>query len=176
MMTEEQKNKVEENIGLVWKVIADKLHGQTQFGMYTKDDIFQIGCIGLCKAILTDTGGNFSTYAYRLIWHQICDALVYASRRQVRETTCDVLPKVSEEGKGDAILKLDLEHAIAEAMVTAPNATAKGILAMKLMAAGYTSKEIGMQMNASDKLVCAWVSKARKYLRNQKGIQELVKA
>ena len=33
MMTEEQKNKVEENIGLVWKVIADKLHGHTQFGM-----------------------------------------------------------------------------------------------------------------------------------------------
>lgn len=176
MMTDEQKNRVEENIGLVWKVISDKLHGQTQFGIYTKEDIFQIGCIGLCKAILTDTGGNFSTYAYRLIWHQISDALVYASRRHEREITCEVLPKIAKESKEDTILKLDLEHAIAAAMLTAPNATAKGILAMKLMESGYSSKEIGIQMHASDNLVCAWVSKARKYLRNQKEIRELMRA
>lgn len=39
------------------------------------DDIFRIGCIGLCKAAATDKGGTFFTYAYRLIWNEICDAL-----------------------------------------------------------------------------------------------------
>lgn len=175
MMTEEQKRKVEDNIGLVWRVINDKLHGQEQFGIYTKDDLFQIGCVGLCKAVLTDKGGNFSTYAYRLIWHQICDALIYASRRQALESSRDMLPFVSAESEADRMLQIDIKRALEKAMQSVPNSTAKGILALQLMATGYSSKEIGKQMQASDKLVCAWVSKARKYLRNQKQMRELVK-
>ena len=45
------------------------------------DDLFQIGCIGLCKAAATDKGGCFSTYAYRLIWNEICTALILAPGR-----------------------------------------------------------------------------------------------
>ena len=52
-LTAEQQRKVEENMGLVGKVIADKVHG-TYFGRYTREDLFQIGCIGLCKAAATD--------------------------------------------------------------------------------------------------------------------------
>ena len=71
-LTAEQQKKVEQNIRLVQKVINDKVHGPYQLGIYTYDDIFQIGCIGLCKAAATDKGGTFSTYAYRLIWNEIC--------------------------------------------------------------------------------------------------------
>ena len=74
-LTAEQQRKAEENMGLVGKVIADKVHG-TYFGRYTREDLFQIGCIGLCKAAATDKGGCFSTYAYRLIWNEICTALI----------------------------------------------------------------------------------------------------
>ena len=55
-LTAEQQRKAEENMGLVGKVIADKVHG-TYFGSYTREDLFQIGCIGLCKAAATDKGG-----------------------------------------------------------------------------------------------------------------------
>lgn len=50
ILTAEQREKVEQNIRLVQKVINDKVHGPYQLGIYTYDDIFQIGCIGLCKA------------------------------------------------------------------------------------------------------------------------------
>ena len=50
----EQQKKVEDNLGLVNKVINDKVHGPYYLGMYTRDDLFQIGCIGLCKAAATD--------------------------------------------------------------------------------------------------------------------------
>ena len=50
-LTAEQQKKVEQNIRLVRKVINDKIHGPYQLGIYTYDDIFQIGCIGLMKAI-----------------------------------------------------------------------------------------------------------------------------
>ena len=52
----EQQKKVEDNLGLVNKVINDKVHGPYYLGMYTRDDLFQIGCIGLCKAAATDKG------------------------------------------------------------------------------------------------------------------------
>ena len=75
-LSEENQRKVEENLGLVHKVINDKVHGPYQLGIYTREDLFQIGCIGLCKAAATDKGGNFSTYAYRLIWNQIKQSLM----------------------------------------------------------------------------------------------------
>ena len=97
ILTAEQREKVEQNIRLVQKVINDKVHGPYQLGIYTYDDIFQIGCIGLCKAAATDKGGTFSTYAYRLIWNEICDALIYSTRRQATEFSSDMIPLVVEE-------------------------------------------------------------------------------
>ena len=97
ILTAEQREKVEQNIRLVRKVINDKVHGPYQLGIYTYDDIFQIGCIGLCKAAATDKGGTFSTYAYRLIWNEICDALIYSTRRQATELSSDMIPLVAED-------------------------------------------------------------------------------
>lgn len=84
-LTQEQQKKVEQNMRLVGKVIKDKVHGTNQLGIYSYDDIVQIGYIGLCKAAYTDKGGCFSTYAYRLIWHEISDALIRANRLGDRE-------------------------------------------------------------------------------------------
>ena len=63
-LTCEQQTIVEENMGLVGKVIKDKVHGLGQDTAFCYDDLFQIGCIGLCKAAATDKGGCFSTYAF----------------------------------------------------------------------------------------------------------------
>ena len=54
----ETPEKVEENMGLVYKVLGDKLKGQSAVGSYTREDLFQVGCIGLCKAAATDKGGR----------------------------------------------------------------------------------------------------------------------
>ena len=42
-LTVQQQKLVEDNIGLVGKVIRDKVHGVNQMVFYTYDDIFQIG-------------------------------------------------------------------------------------------------------------------------------------
>ena len=47
-MNAEERKKTEENMGLVHKVISDKVHVTFQHGMYSREDLFQIGCIGLC--------------------------------------------------------------------------------------------------------------------------------
>lgn len=73
-LTKEQRMKVEENMGLVGKVIQDCVHTLGAGSMFDYDDLFQIGCLGLCKAAQTDKPGHtvaFSTYAYRLIRNEI---------------------------------------------------------------------------------------------------------
>lgn len=179
LLTTEQQRKVEDNVGLVHRVIHDKFHAPYQIGIFGYDDFFQIGCIGLCKAAATDKGGTFSTYAYRLIWNEICDALISATRRQTKEIACDELPYIPAEqeiSEEQVNIRTDLEQVLKQAKSEAPPSTVKGIEAMKLMAEGYTSREIGEQMGASDKLVCAWVSKARKFLKNQPEAKALAAA
>lgn len=44
---------------------------------------------------------------------------------------------------------------------------AKGIDALIWMSRGYTSREIGIYMNAAPNVVTSWVSKARKFLRKR---------
>ena len=167
-LTKEQQKKVEENMGLVYKVLGDKLGSQQAVGCHTREDLFQIGCIGLCKAVATDKGGTFSTYAYKLIWHEICDALNYANRRRVEivqeEPYAEMLVQPEEKL---AELRLDMFSVIGAARRTAPPSTIKGLDAMLLMARGYTCREIGEKLGATDNLVTAWVSKARKYLKGR---------
>lgn len=175
-LTAEQQKKVEQNIRLVQKVINDKVHGPYQLGIYTYDDIFQIGCIGLCKAAATDKGGTFSTYAYRLIWNEICDALIYSTRRQVTELSSDMIPLVVEEPTisiADVATQLDVQAALKAAKQEASPCVLKGIDAMIQMAEGRSSKEIGNELGVSANLVCAWVSKARKYLKSRPEILAL---
>lgn len=172
-LTREQQRKVEENLGLVHKVINDKVHGPYQLGIYSRDDLYQIGCIGLCKAAATDKGGNFSTYAYRLIWNQICDALIYSTRRQALEMSSEEIPHQMEMPGGFSETAMVLDAALDRAEAAAPPSTAKGIQALRLKAQGYTCREIGEQMGASDKLVCAWISKARSFLKARPEIAEL---
>lgn len=176
ILADDQKRKVEENIGLVSKVIRDKVHGPYQMGIYSREDLLQIGCIGLCKAAATDKGGCFSTYAYRLIWNEICDALVYSSRLWDRETMVEEVPEGNViTASKEMELKLDMESMLREVKRGVPNSTRKGIQALILMTQGYSSKEIGKDMGASANLVCAWVSKARKHLRARPEFEQMAR-
>lgn len=167
---------VTENLRLVHKVIHDKVHSPQQLGMFSYDDLFQIGCIGLCKAAATDKGGVFSTYAYRLIWNEICSALEYASVRTTREALTD--PDIMGQSVTKAALPeidfIDLNTLLDKAEHEASGVTVKGIRALRLKARGYTSREIGQIMGAPANHVTAWVAKARAYLKTCKEFHSFV--
>ena len=169
----DQQKLVEDNLGLVGKVIRDKVHGINQMGIFDYHDLFQIGCLGLCKAAATDKGGNFSTYAYRLIWNEICDALVHATKRELTEL--QILDRPGAAAVPDPIeqilLLTELHTGIRKARESANPSTQKGIDALLLMAEGYTCGEIGSRMHAAPNMVTAWMAKARKHLRRQPELQ-----
>lgn len=173
-LTASQQRKVNENMGLVGKVIADKVHDNGGYSMYSYDDLFQIGCIGLCKAAATDKGGCFSTYAYRLIWNEICDALIYSTRRQATEILIDDDHKeYSEPSEINIELKLDLYTTLEALKSNVTPTISKGIDALIMSSKGYTAREIGEQMSAEANLVTAWISKARKFLKTRPEIASL---
>ena len=72
--------------------------------------------------------------------------------------------------------RMDIKRALEQAKADAPPSTRKGIDAICMMSKGYTSSEIGEKMDASAKLVCAWVSKARKFLKNRPEFAQIADA
>ena len=165
--TPEIQQKVKDNMGLVGKVIKDKVHNLNGSGFYSYEDLYQIGYIGLCKAALTDKGGCFSTYAYRLIWNEICDALI----KETKKPQCEQLPEdyrlFSPEDPFETAEYTELYELLKKLKKYAWPSEAKGIDALIWMSRGYTSREIGIYMNAAPNVVTSWVSKARKFLRKR---------
>ena len=174
-LTAAQQKLVEDNLGLVGKVIAQKVRGLHNIPYYTYDDLFQIGCIGLSKAAATDKGGVFSTYAYRLIWNEICDALVYASRKHSKEDATDdarlTYPQEAYEPNMD--MKIELYDLIKKAKRDVSPSVAIGIDALLLMNDGYSAKDIGVRYGKNANTITALVSKAKKHLRSVPELQLL---
>ena len=168
-LTPLQQRIVEENMGLVGKVIKDKVHGLGQAGTPAYDDLFQTGCIGLCKAAATDKGGCFSTYAYRLIWNEICDELVRTTRLTLKEQALDA---IEAQPAQDMLEPGELRFALEQAKKNASGVTLKGIRCLELTAQGYTSKEIGRIMQAEAATIRMWMTKARRFLQGQAGLLE----
>ena len=159
-------------MGLVGKVIKDKVRQLGQPGTPSYDDLFQTGCMGLIKAAMTDKGGTFSTYAYRLIWNEICDELIRYTRLVLNEQSADtieILTKSSEQ-LPDPLEIHDLRHILRQAKEQARGGAARGIECLELTAKGYSSKEISELIGADPGTVRMWMTRARKYLR---GIPEL---
>jgi len=183
MLSPEQQRVVEDNLALVRKVISDRVYGIRNIGIFAYDDLFQIGCIGLCKAAYTDKyqknsspGENthFSTYAYRLILNEILSQLEYATIRRAEQTVDPHDWQIAEHTEpvrlDEDVLNREfaetLHAALQDAAALASGVTAKGIKALVYSAQGYSSTEIAVMLGAkSCHNVTAWISKARKYLK-----------
>ena len=173
-LTPQQMRVVEENMGLVGKVIKDKVHGLGQAGTPEYDDLFQIGCIGLCKAAATDKGGCFSTYAYRLIWNEILDELARSTRMVQKEQGSEAIDAVVDTESRDVnpLYTSELRQLLQQAKVNTSCAAAKGITCLELTIQGYNSREIARMFNTGDGTIRVWISKARRYLQSIPELQE----
>ncbi len=169
----EQKKIVESNMGLVGKVIKDKVRGLGQISVYTYDDLFQIGCIGLCKAAATDKGGCFSTYAYRMIWNEICDELIRSTRLTQRELILESneIRAATPSPEKDSLAVTELRYALGQAKKKANGVIVKGITCLEMSALGYNSQEIGKHFRAEAATIRMWMTKARRFLKEQPELQ-----
>ena len=172
-LTENQRALVEANMWLVGKVIADCVHALEPGSLFAYEDLQQIGCVGLCKAAQHNKPGHeasFSTYAYVVIRNEIFMALEYAGRRSC-ESAAELLPLPSQDDASalDAELEeveacSDLLALLSRAEEAASGSARKGVQAIRLLALGYTNREIGERYGVPANHVTAWVAKARKLI------------
>lgn len=99
---------VEENLGLVWDVIHRLFGGGTRhrFMGFEREDLFQVGCIGLMKAVERheESKGSFPTYAFNCIYGEI--------RKEIRDSGMMVkFPRTANEIVAK-ICKQDRKHTI----------------------------------------------------------------
>lgn len=172
-LSQAQQKKVEENMKLVGKVIKDKVYGLNQGGIYSYEDLIQIGYIGLCKAAYTDKGGCFSTYAYRLIWNEICDALIKVNYQYSKEISLEDA-NAAEAEYLEPDISGELSAALCIVTKRATPAVQNGIKALYYASNGYSSREIGAMMNASDGKVRMWMTRAKRFLQTQPEILALM--
>lgn len=79
----DENTMVEKNLGLVHYILKDKYSNVNE----EYDDLFQIGCIGLLKAIRTydDSRAEFSTWAGVIINNEILNHIKYKKRHVIDE-------------------------------------------------------------------------------------------
>lgn len=176
-LTKEQQKVVEDNMGLVNKVIRDRVHGVSQAGAFSYDDLFQIGCIGLIKAATTDGGGCFSTYAYRLIWNEICNALVKSTKLEKHEIVFEPeeLSYLARQDIQEMMEGITLKQLVAQLEENAPKGARRGIRCLMLAEDGYSTREIGRILGADAGKIRMWMTRARRYLRSQPALGAYVR-
>ena len=174
-MTKAERDRIfEENYGLVPKVLRDCGVFFGNSGSYTRDDLLQIGSLGLLKAIDSfrpDRNCKFSTYAYLLIRNELINEVMKENRHYIRETV-DTEDEyflntfAAQADTGDSPYYDDLLHILSRARENAPESVKTGIDAILLMAQDYSGREIADMLGVRPGNARVCVNRARKYLRN----------
>lgn len=151
------------------------------------DDIYQMGYIGLLKAIRTfDSTKNivFSTYAIPVIRNTIYSELKQDNSIESFDSFDDsenvyLLNHPSFVINYDAKIDNNIfefhQKQVLKKIAKKYNGVAKkGVFAIQLLTEGYSYKEIAKKFDTTDKNVTAWVSRARTKLKKEKDILYLV--
>lgn len=175
-MTEYQKKLVEEHLSCVNYVIRTRI-GLTNDPMLSYDDFYQVGCEALCKAAMRyrPQAGPFMPYAKRVVYNGLID---YCRHMGVRyRLQSDVLLDCDNSAMAMLLLSSEAENALSdvdhqdamrifqERKAAYTGIAKKGVEAMELQMEGYSVAEIAKMYDTTPNNVNAWISRARKKLK-----------
>ena len=166
---------VEDYLYLVSTVISLYITPHTDITSMKYDDLYQTGCLTLCKATASyhaEKDASFATHAAIVIRNQFYD---YCRRMYYIHTRLLYLDaSLSEEGK-DTLLQSqridqtvqtsDIFPLLLEIHEEYSGITAKGVEALLLRNTGYTDKEIAKMFHVKPNHISAWISRANSRLR-----------
>jgi RNA polymerase sigma factor (sigma-70 family) len=171
----EQKKMVSEHIDIVKWTIYDHIQVNENFYGLGYDDIFQEGCIWLCKAAATYNGNlaQFETYAQVVVKNGLLSYCkqVYGKQKHTVNMS-GITPDSDDDITG--IVDDAYESVLSDAAVFGLLESAKskytgvtrlGIEALELKVKGYTGAEISELWGVEQNHVGAWISRAKKKLR-----------
>ena len=181
VLNTEQQEMVEQHLDLVSIIIHKYINTNEQVRGLEYDDLYQYGCLALCKAAyLYDGRVKFETFAGTVIRNALLDecrkAKVVYSRHLSYDTAIN-----SEEEDGptfaemigdtfditDTLISEELLSIVQTAKKTHKGAVLKGIEAIELRIKGYTGAEIARMYGVKNNNVTSWISKARSVLKSE---------
>lgn len=166
ILSDEDRQLIELNMNLVNQVLYD-LKISNSYGVYSRDDLRQIGYIGLCKAAHWFRPGKakFSTYAYTSIRNEIYDALSYASVRIRRQDQYAVVEQLVATDTFSDYRYHELCTVLKYERAKLSTVAARGIDALLLRDKGFTYREISRKYKVPENHVRAWIARARSHLK-----------
>lgn len=171
MTTAERDRIFEENMGLIDKVLSTVQCRLSFTGMYDREDLYQLGCLGLLRAIDTydpDKGVQFSTYAWVIIKNKILKAVEKEYRHHGKEISGDddsiIIPEAvyTDPPVSEVNEILDILQKVS---AISPKQIQNGIEAIILISQGYSEPEIAELFGMTVTAVRIAVCRARKVLK-----------
>lgn len=181
-MTDYQNKMFEENQNLIYTTINTYVKCPGMYGLNDYDDLFQIGAIGMCKAIenYDESKGAFSTYAIPIIRNHLYNALRDATSIDTISTddewvelNIDIAQESTKSVTDNMILKQGFDI-ITECGSKYGGIAQKGAEAIKMMMLGYDCGDIAMMYGVEPKTITSWISRARKKLQCEPSLKKLL--
>lgn len=174
-----QKNLVEENLGIVKLAIHKNIIVNDNIYGFEYDDLFQEGCIWLCKAACSfDKSRNikFATYAEKVVTNGLrtyCRLMYGKQKHYIRLSTRDEsdesghsLEQIPDKDMLDNLFEDQDVFLLLQKCKQQYTGTAKlGIEAIEWKIKGLSGAEIAGMYNVKPNLVGAWISRAAQRLK-----------
>lgn len=173
-LSAEQRNMVENNLQLVKRTIYKYITvNQTILGL-DFDDLFQEGCIWLCKAAATfreDKGVKFETYAEKVVSNGLrtyCRLTYSKQKRILSLSDCEEVefdePIVLKSYDND-LIEQDILRFLQNLKSEYTGVARLGIEAIEWKVKGFTGTEIANMYDVKPNMVGAWISRAVQKLK-----------
>lgn len=187
-MTEAEQNLVVNHLYLVRNLILYRSGYQKGIVGLEYEDLYQTGCIALCKAATSyqkGRGASFKTYATRVISNQLLDhrrhfgyiqsRLCYldapASHSDENRHYLDLIPASKESALYSEAELLDILGQVKDRYT---GIIRKGIEAIELKCKGYSNTEIANIYKVQSNHIAAWISRARQRLKADDRLADLL--
>ena len=181
ILNEKQQTMVEENLDVVSIIIRKYIRINEQVRGLEYDDLYQCGCLALCKAAyLYDGRAKFETFAGTVIRNALLDECRKAKSNYSRSLSYDASVNPDDDNgdtfagmlgdaydMNDRLFSEELMSIVQTAKKTCKGAVMKGIEAIELRIKGYTGAEIAQMYGVKNNNVTSWISKAAAVLKSE---------
>lgn len=181
VLTDAQRELVEHYLSVVDWVIMDHIKVNPQICGLDYADIYQEGCLHLCRAAASYPGApeKFGAYARKVVRNGL---ISYCRQVCRQEPALPLLEEcLSEDGAPsegpshleqkilDQLIREDLFRALHKAHRQSSGVVRLGIEALELKAKGMDGREIAALYGVKSNHVGAWISRAASKLRRDQG-------
>ncbi len=172
-LTVNQQKIVENNLFIVSKAIKENIIVNESIFGFAYDDLFQEGCIWLCKAVITYDNSKdtkLETYAYKVVSNGLRTYCRLTCGKQkhymsvpihTEEDGCFALDQLPDEDCFEAyISELETFEILCKMKRQYSGSVKLGIEAIEWKVKGFSGREIAEMYGVKPNLVGAWISRA----------------